>query len=115
MSFNDIDLCLRVGDYGYRVVWTPFAELFHTECASRVLDQTDPARRVRYLREWEHMRKTWESLLDSADPFHNPNLLFSWEGFEIPVWPRRRKPWLDLGEQLLNLQRHFSRRQDSGH
>jgi O-antigen biosynthesis protein len=115
VCFNDIDLCLRVGDYGYRVVWTPFAELFHLECASRGLDQADPDKRARFLREWEHMRKTWGSLLDSADPFHNPNLRFSWEHFEIPASPRRRKPWRDLGEQVLELQRHFSRAQDSRH
>jgi len=101
VSFNDIDLCLKVGDHGYRVVWTPFAELYHLECASRGLDHADPVKRARSLREWKHMRKTWGSLLDSADPFHNPNLRFSWEGFEIPAWPRRRKPWRDLGEQVL--------------
>ena len=115
VSFNDIDLCLRIGDYGYRVVWTPFAELFHLECATRESDQAHPAGRARFLREWEHMRKTWGSLLDSADPFHNPNLRFSWEGFEIPAWPRRRKPWRDLGEQVLSLRRPFSRAQDSWH
>lgn len=38
VAFNDIDLCLRLGDHGYRVVWTPFAELFHLECATRGLD-----------------------------------------------------------------------------
>ena len=115
VTFNDIDLCLRVGDYAYRVVWTPFAELYHTECASRGFDQANPAKRARFLREWEHMRKTWGSLLDSADPFHNPNLRYSWEGFEIPAWPRRRKPWRDLGEQVLNFQRHFPRAQNSCH
>jgi GT2 family glycosyltransferase len=115
VCFNDIDLCLNVGNYGYRVVWTPFAELHHVECASRELERADPAKRAQFLREWEHMRKTWGSLLDSADPFHNPNLRFSWEGFELPAWPRRRKPWRDLGEQLLESQRHFSRAQDSCH
>src|SRR5262249_8359526 len=54
VSFNDIDLCLRVRDYGYRVVWTPFAELYHMECASRGLDLADPAKRTRSRGEWEH-------------------------------------------------------------
>jgi GT2 family glycosyltransferase len=108
VCFNDIDLCLNVGNYGYRVVWTPFAELYHVECASRGLDRADPAKRAQFLREWEHMRKTWGSLLDSADPFHNPNLRYSWEGFEIPAWPRRQKPWRDLGVQVLRLQLHLS-------
>ena len=35
---NDIDLCLRLRVKGYRVVWTPFAELFHLESASRGYD-----------------------------------------------------------------------------
>jgi GT2 family glycosyltransferase len=101
VSFNDIDFCLRVGDYGYRVVWTPFAELFHMESASRGPDNTDPVQRERFLQECNRLRKTWGGLLECGDPFHNPNLLFSWEHFESPAWPRRRKPWRDLGEQML--------------
>ena len=68
VTFNDVDLCLRLGDCGYRVVWTPFAELFHLESASRGLDSEDPAKRQRADREWRHMRKTWGSLLEAADP-----------------------------------------------
>lgn len=98
VTFNDIDLCLRTADYGYRVVWTPFAELFHLECASRGQDDT-PAKRARFLREWQHMRKTWGSLLTSADPFHNPNLLFASDQFRVPSTPRRPKPWFQRGGQ----------------
>jgi hypothetical protein len=54
------------------------------------------------------MRNTWGSLLEYADPFHNPNLLFSGERFEVPVSPSRRKPWRDLGEQVLNLRRFLA-------
>lgn len=36
VCFNDIDLCLRLRERGYRVVFTPFATLLHHECASRV-------------------------------------------------------------------------------
>jgi GT2 family glycosyltransferase len=113
MAFNDIDLCLRVGDYGYRVVWTPFAELFHLESASRGLDDANPTKRERFLRELQYMRKTWGSLLESADPFHNPNLLFAWEYFEVPSAPRREKPWRSVFEEVLNLNEHFSLAQDS--
>jgi len=105
--FNDVDLCLRLGDHGYRVVWTPFAELFHLECASRGLDSDDPAKRQRADREWRHMCKTWGSLLETADPFHNPNLLFHWDYQEIPSTPRRRKPWHYIVEQVLNLNQYF--------
>jgi hypothetical protein len=93
VGFNDIDLCLRVRARGYRVVWTPFAELFHLECASRGYDHEDPVKRERLERERQHMCDTWGSLLESGDPFHNPNLLFDWDHLEIPSAPRREKPW----------------------
>jgi GT2 family glycosyltransferase len=105
--FNDVDLCLRLGDHGYRVVWTPFAELFHLECASRGLDSDDPAKQERADREWRHMCKTWGSLLETGDPFHNPNLLFDWDYQEIPSTPRRRKPWHYIAEEVSNLNRYF--------
>src|SRR5262249_10560021 len=31
LAFNDVDLCLQVLRKGYRVVWTPEAELYHLE------------------------------------------------------------------------------------
>ncbi len=35
-NYNDVDLCLKTGSLGYRIVWTPFAELYHYESKSRV-------------------------------------------------------------------------------
>jgi O-antigen biosynthesis protein len=106
---NDIDLCLRIRECGYRVVWTPFAELFHLESVSRGYDDyaelfrlesilheagdADPVKRDRGLCEWRHMQQTWGAILESGDPFHNPNLLFDWDRLEIPARPRREKPW----------------------
>jgi GT2 family glycosyltransferase len=107
VAFNDIDFCLRVGDHGYRVVWTPFSELFHLESASRGLDDTDRAKR-----EWKYMQNAWGSLLESGDPFHNPNLLFAWEYFAVPSGLRREKPWHCVFEEVLNLNQHFSIEQD---
>ena len=40
VAFNDIDLCLRVRSLGYRNLWTPYAELYHHESASRGLENT---------------------------------------------------------------------------
>jgi O-antigen biosynthesis protein len=107
MAFNDVDLCLRVGDYGYRVVWTPFAELFHLESASPGLDD-DPAKRSLLMRELQYMQETWGSLMESADPFYNPNLLFSGEYFEVPSAPRRQKPWRSVFDEYLKLKETFS-------
>ena len=113
VTFNDVDLCLRLGAYGYRVVWTPFAELFHLESASRGLDFTDPVKSERFQRELQHMRNTWGSLMESADPFHNPNLLFAGDYFEIPSLPRREKPWHSIFEQVFNLKQRFGLARDA--
>ncbi len=34
-SYNDVDLCLKVRRAGYRIVWTPYARLWHFESQSR--------------------------------------------------------------------------------
>ena len=36
VAFNDVDLCLRVGEAGYDNLYTPFAELYHHESVSKV-------------------------------------------------------------------------------
>ncbi|MCK7513782.1 MAG: glycosyltransferase family 2 protein [Desulfobacterales bacterium] len=35
VAFNDVDFCLRAREAGWRVVWTPYAELYHYESKSR--------------------------------------------------------------------------------
>ncbi len=34
-SFNDVDFSFKVLECGYRIIWTPFAKLFHFESLSR--------------------------------------------------------------------------------
>jgi GT2 family glycosyltransferase len=102
-NFNDVDLCLRVGDYGFRIVWTPFAELFHSESASRGHNDS-PAKRQKFMQDLQYMRKTWGSL---KDPFHNPNILYTWDYLEVPSPPRRQKPWYDFFEQVRNIHDNF--------
>jgi len=33
--FNDVDLCCKIIDMGFRIIWTPFADLYHYESLSR--------------------------------------------------------------------------------
>ena len=42
VTFNDVDLCLRLREAGYRILWTPYAELIHHESASRGFDNSAP-------------------------------------------------------------------------
>ena len=92
VAFNDIDLCLRIGNHGYRIVWTPFAELFHLESASRGYDQESPEKLELAERESRYFSRYWKSVLDD-DPFHNPNIIYRWESTTLAETPRRRKPW----------------------
>ena len=41
VALNDVDFCLRVREKGYLNVFTPFAELYHYESASRGVDVVD--------------------------------------------------------------------------
>jgi GT2 family glycosyltransferase len=91
VAFNDIDLCLRLGDHGYRNVWTPFAELLHFESASRGSEDVGAERAAQYQRELATIRQRWAPEL-RTDPFHNPNLLFSWDGMSLAAPPRRELP-----------------------
>jgi O-antigen biosynthesis protein len=91
VSYNDVDFCLRLREAGYRNVWTPYAELYHHESATRPRDQ-DPAQRERVEREEGYMRTRWGALLEQ-DPAHNPNLSLAAEDFRL-AWPPRPLPEL---------------------
>ena len=72
VAFNDVDLCLRIREKGYRNVWTPFAELYHHESASRGLED-NPVKQARFMSEVAFMQERWGKAL-LRDPAYNPNL-----------------------------------------
>lgn len=86
VAFNDVDLCLRLGEAGYRTVWTPQARLLHLESATRGSDRTEAAAR-RFAAEVGRMKSRWGSRLQ-ADPYYNPNLTLLDESFSLA--PRSR-------------------------
>ena len=92
IAYNDVDLCLQICDYGYRVVCTPFAELLHLESASRGSNQT-PEEIGRERAEQAILAARWAERFHS-DPFHNPNILHDWTDGLCLAAPRRGKPWL---------------------
>jgi glycosyltransferase involved in cell wall biosynthesis len=88
VTFNDIDFCLRLTQRGYRVVWTPYANLIHHESASRGHQRTQEEQRE-FERAVAYMQQTWGAQL-LRDPFYNPNLSLNPPGFEIAFPPRGR-------------------------
>jgi GT2 family glycosyltransferase len=93
IAYNDVDLCLRIRERGYRILWTPYAELYHVESASRGYEDT-PEKRTRFEREVEYMRRRWGAVL-AHDPAYNPNLSLVGESFTPALPPRTEKPWLE--------------------
>ena len=91
VAFNDVDFCMRVRDRGYLNVWTPYAELYHYESASRGSDMA-PDKRERFKREIGLMRKRWGSAL-LRDPAYNPNLRLDDTDFGLARESRTQKPW----------------------
>ncbi len=86
IAFNDVDFCLKVRAAGYRNVWTPYAELYHHESASRGFETT-PEKQERFQSEVHYMLDTWST--DTwNDPAYNPNLVIDREDFSL-AWPPR--------------------------
>jgi GT2 family glycosyltransferase len=92
VAFNDVDLCLKLGCIGKRIVWSPFVELFHHESLSRGLEDT-PEKRARFEAEVRHMLSRWSNVLAKGDPAYNPNLCLTDGDFLLARCPRVVKPW----------------------
>jgi GT2 family glycosyltransferase len=96
IAYNDVDLCLRLRDSGWRIVWTPAAVLTHRESATLGEHHVGRTRN-----QWKHdeafVRRRWGRQLE-RDPHHNPNLstdpLHLWEP---AVRPRVTYPWRSAG------------------
>ncbi len=85
VAFNDVDFCLRVQEAGYVNVWTPYAELYHHESATRGLEDT-PAKKERFTNEVLYMKGRWPKI--EQDYTYNPNLTLEHEDFGL-AWPPR--------------------------
>ena len=92
VAFNDVDYCLRVGEAGWRIVWTPFAELYHHESVSRGKDVT-PQQLARAQGELRYMKKRWVQRL-KHDPAYNPNLSYDRPDFSLSHAPNVVLPWM---------------------
>lgn len=74
VGFNDVDFCLKIWEAGYRVVFTPYAELYHYEFTSRGRETFDKEKMHRWKQEQAEFTKRWPAFFLEGDPFVNPNL-----------------------------------------
>ncbi len=67
VNYNDLEYCLRVRARGYRVVFTPYARLYHLESVSRAHAGSagvEAEELARLARRWPDVR--------ARDPYHDP-------------------------------------------
>lgn len=91
VGFNDVDFCIRLERAGYRIVYTPHAELTHYESISR--GQSG------FYRDYQRFLRRWSDVLRKEDPHYNPNLS------RLEHWCSLRPPdedekWLELVDGL---------------
>ncbi len=85
VAYNDVDYCIRAHKAGFRIIWTPFACLYHHESASRGSDLVGEKKR-RFDQEKENLR-----LLHATDKFEDPAINPGYEkrhstpGIDLPV------------------------------
>ncbi len=80
VAFNDVDLCLKIGKIGFRVLYQPHAMLYHHEAFSKTSKDLLP-----HPDEVAAMRSKWSNLI-AHDPFYSPNLTRNDENYA----PRKR-------------------------
>ncbi|HEY6510868.1 MAG TPA: glycosyltransferase family 2 protein [Burkholderiaceae bacterium] len=107
VDYNDIDFCLRIRRSGLRVIWTPHAQLYHHESATRGTARSAAAER-RYQSEVAFMQRNWGPVLQ-CDPAYNPNLTLRAVDFALSASPRvtLERRWFDdssAARQLLGLE-----------
>jgi GT2 family glycosyltransferase len=95
VPFNDVDLCIKILAAGRRIVWTPYATLWHDESASRGEGQliermADAAKREREVQAAAAMQLRWMPEL-ARDRAFNKNL--SLRNFDVRVGVHAFNSW----------------------
>jgi GT2 family glycosyltransferase len=69
VAFNDVDYCMKLREAGYRVLYNPFAVLYHLESKSRGREITQ-AQQQRHRSEALAFRERWGQA-ELIDPYYN--------------------------------------------
>jgi GT2 family glycosyltransferase len=77
VAFQDVDLCLKIGQKGYRIIYTPYARLYHYESQTK-----SAANKIPSSSEVHYLQNKWKDVI-ATDPFYNPNLSRTREDFSL--------------------------------
>jgi GT2 family glycosyltransferase len=84
VALNDVDLCLKIRDKGYLIVYTPYSELYHFESLTRGYED-NPEKKARVKEEIARIQNKWGKIFNKADPYYNPNLTLEREDFSLKI------------------------------
>lgn len=76
-AYWDVDYCLRLGNIGYQITYTPYAKFRHhipVKPIHEMIVEPDAA----------YFRKRWQSMID-YDPYFNPNFTRDLEDFSFKI------------------------------
>ncbi len=77
VSYNDVDLCLKIGALNYKIIWTPYATVVHHGSVSQKASNVDLMKRAlnaqRFEAEQHAMLRKWLPQL-ANDPAYNRHL-----------------------------------------
>jgi O-antigen biosynthesis protein len=79
VAFQDVDLCLKLLELGFRNVYTPYARLYHYESATKTEKDKIPD-----AAEDAFMKHKWARYI-ADDPYYNPNLARRKEDFSLAL------------------------------
>ncbi|HTR16613.1 MAG TPA: glycosyltransferase, partial [Acetobacteraceae bacterium] len=77
IDFNDTDLCLKIVECGYRLVYTPYSEMYHFESKSAVRTTQDLGEKRRFVTKWQRYMEN--------DPQYNINLARDRFDYTLPA------------------------------
>lgn len=83
VAFNDIDLCFKMIEKGYRNIYLPHVVLYHYESKSRGFEDTTE-KQIRFIREVKYMQNKWKNFI-AYDPCYSINLTREREDYSIKI------------------------------
>ncbi|MEG5023672.1 tetratricopeptide repeat protein [Microcoleus sp. AT8-B5] len=72
VAYNDVDLCLKMLEKGYRNIYLPHVVLYHHESKSRGYEDS-PEKKERLKQESKLMESRWQKYIEN-DPYYSPHL-----------------------------------------
>ncbi len=82
LAYADVDFCLRLSAAGKKVIYNPYAQLYHFEArtAGRSMQADVIAARTA---QADELMRSWPESFTGTDPYYNPNLALDSRDFQL--------------------------------